>query len=232
MIGIVITGVDITKSEQLKQELSIKNQAIDEAQTPIIISDATEQGFPITYVNKAFERQTGYAANEVIGRNCGFLQGQNTQPHKKALIKSALRNFEPITVNIINYKKSGEEFHNQLSLTPIRNHDNLVTHVLGFQQDVTHQEKTQQYLEDAKFKAEESAQLKSEFLASMSHEIRTPMNGILGMLGLLESSSLTKEQIQHVKLAKSSADALLVLINDILDFSKIEAGKLTLENVA
>ncbi|WP_068500054.1 MULTISPECIES: response regulator [unclassified Oleiphilus] len=232
VIGIVITGVDITKSEQLKQELSIKNQAIDEAQTPIIISDATEQGFPITYVNKAFERQTGYAANEVIGRNCGFLQGQNTQPHKKALIKSALRNFEPITVNIINYKKSGEEFHNQLSLTPIRNHDNLVTHVLGFQQDVTHQEKTQQYLEDAKFKAEESAQLKSEFLASMSHEIRTPMNGILGMLGLLESSSLTKEQIQHVKLAKSSADALLVLINDILDFSKIEAGKLTLENVA
>ncbi|WP_231871713.1 ATP-binding protein, partial [Oleiphilus sp. HI0079] len=57
------------------------------------------------------------------------------------------------------------------------------------------------------------------------------MNGILGMLGLLESTTLNKEQDQHVRLAKSSADALLVLINDILDFSKIEAGKLSLEQV-
>lgn len=78
-------------------------------------------------------------------------------------------------------------------------------------------------------KAEQASRAKSQFLANMSHEIRTPMNGVLGMLDLLESTTLSKEQSHFSSLAKSSADTLLYLINDILDFSKIEAGKLDIE---
>ena len=80
-------------------------------------------------------------------------------------------------------------------------------------------------------RAEEATKLKSEFLANMSHEIRTPMNGVIGMLGLLEKSALTPEQLQRVNIANGSAKSLLVLINDILDFSKIEANKLELDFV-
>lgn len=83
----------------------------------------------------------------------------------------------------------------------------------------------------AKEKAEESARIKSEFLASMSHEIRTPMNGVLGMLGLLNRGSLDRQQQHYSYLAMSSAEALLVTINEILDFSKIESGQLLLENL-
>jgi len=78
-------------------------------------------------------------------------------------------------------------------------------------------------------KAEMANSAKSQFLANMSHEIRTPMNGVLGMLELLSSTTLTKEQQHFSNLAKTSADTLLHLINDILDFSKIEAGKLEVE---
>ncbi len=84
-------------------------------------------------------------------------------------------------------------------------------------------------LQAALEKAEVSAKIKSEFLATMSHEIRTPMNGVLGMLDLLAASRLNKEQQHRLKLARNSANALLNLINDILDFSKVEAGKLELE---
>ena len=231
VIGIILTGIDLTESIELQQELTLKNQAIDEAQTPIIIADASVEGFPITYVNRAFEEQTGYKFDEVKGTNCKFLQGKNTDPADVEIISTALRERRPLSKTILNYRKDGSEFYNHLSLTPIRDIDGNVTHFLGFQSDITNQERTQQFLEQARRKAEDSAKLKSEFLASMSHEIRTPMNGILGMLGLLESTQLDKEQNQHVRLAKSSADALLVLINDILDFSKIEAGKLSLENV-
>ncbi len=101
--------------------------------------------------------------------------------------------------------------------------------LFGSLQDIDARIKARQDLAKAKDEAELAAKAKSEFLASMSHEIRTPMNGVLGMLGLLQQSELTKQQTHYLSLAKSSAESLLTLINDILDFSKVEAGKLDLE---
>ena len=79
--------------------------------------------------------------------------------------------------------------------------------------------------------AEQAAQVKAEFLATMSHEIRTPLSGVIGMMDLLQGTSLSEEQQEYVGVAHTSAHDLLELINDILDFSKIEAGQLTQESV-
>jgi signal transduction histidine kinase/DNA-binding response OmpR family regulator len=72
---------------------------------------------------------------------------------------------------------------------------------------------------------------KGQFLANMSHELRTPMNGVLGMLELLDNESLSDKQQHYLRLARTSAEALLLLLNDILDFAKIEAGKLETESL-
>ncbi len=74
-----------------------------------------------------------------------------------------------------------------------------------------------------------ATQAKAQFLANMSHEIRTPINGIVGMLTLLQGTSLTEEQAEYLRLARSSSDLLLGVVNDVLDFSKIEVGKMSIE---
>ena len=86
-------------------------------------------------------------------------------------------------------------------------------------------------LEQARFEAEQASKAKSDFLASMSHEIRTPMNGVIGMLDVLQQSSLKGSQVEMVNIIHDSALSLLTIIDDILDFSKIEAGKLYTESV-
>jgi signal transduction histidine kinase/CheY-like chemotaxis protein len=81
----------------------------------------------------------------------------------------------------------------------------------------------------AKDRAEDANRAKSEFLANMSHEIRTPINGVIGMLHLLETTSLSAAQSEDLQVAKTSAEALLTVINDVLDFSRVEAGRVQLE---
>jgi len=78
---------------------------------------------------------------------------------------------------------------------------------------------------------QDTANAKSDFLANMSHELRTPLNGVLGMLGLLETTSLSSTQREYLQTAASSGRSLLELINDILDFSKVEAGRMEFESV-
>jgi signal transduction histidine kinase/response regulator of citrate/malate metabolism/HPt (histidine-containing phosphotransfer) domain-containing protein/HAMP domain-containing protein len=94
--------------------------------------------------------------------------------------------------------------------------------------DQTMRRKINEELQDALCEAQEANSAKGQFLANMSHEIRTPMNAIMGMLELLVSEKLSKNQLVYVTDMKTSTMALLSIINDILDVSKLQAGKLSL----
>lgn len=229
--GKVLVGEDLTLRRSLESALLLKTQAVDRASTSILISDVSQPGEPIIYINEACLSLTGYEREDFIGKNCRFLQGPDTDRKDTLAIRDAINNRQPVDVTLLNYRKDGSQFYNQLTLTPIENDDGSVTHYIGIQQDVTAREQTARYLEKAKLKAEESSRMKADFLANMSHEIRTPINGIYGVLQLLRDSSLSDKQDEFVGLALTSTRNLLHIINDILDLSKIEAGKLAIEKI-
>lgn len=96
-------------------------------------------------------------------------------------------------------------------------------------QDVNKSKLLEIELRNEKIGAEQSYKHKSIFLANMSHEIRTPLNGIIGMLTLLEDTSLSTDQQDYIDMIKECSFNLMTIINDILDFSKLEVGKITLD---
>jgi PAS domain S-box-containing protein len=107
-------------------------------------------------------------------------------------------------------------------------HENVVR-VIGINIDITEQREIEETLRAAKEQADAASAAKSVFLANMSHEIRTPMNAVLGLLQLMQHTSMSTQQEGYIAKTQTAAKSLLGLLNDILDFSKIEAGKLQLD---
>lgn len=138
---------DITDQKQRKQELLEKSRAIQNSPIGIVLADATKPDDPLCYVNDGFEELTGYEKEEILGRNCRFLQGEKTDPEKVNRIREAIANEEMVKIELRNYRKNGEMFWNQLIISPIRNREGDVTRFVGYQQDVTQRKCSEQQLQ-------------------------------------------------------------------------------------
>ncbi|NND34721.1 MAG: SpoIIE family protein phosphatase [Saprospiraceae bacterium] len=138
------------KSKNIKdllEESELLQRAANSSSEGITISSMNADDSPLIYVNAGFERLTGYRKDQVIGRNCRFLQGVATDPKSVEKIRLAIQKGEACTVELLNYKFDGTPFWNRLSITPIRDSNNEVTHYVGIQSDVTELRKTQQKLQ-------------------------------------------------------------------------------------
>ena len=92
---------------------------IDGSRVSALVTDASKEDNPIIFINKTFERMTGYTEGEVLGRNCRFLQGEGTDPSTVMKIRRAIAERTPLTVVLKNYKKDGSLFWNRLSIRPV-----------------------------------------------------------------------------------------------------------------
>jgi signal transduction histidine kinase/CheY-like chemotaxis protein len=127
--------------------------------------------------------------------------------------------------SVIHAQKSRDEMDHTRLLKVIEREREIMEELRARESERTEQ------MRAAKNMADEANQSKSAFLAVVSHEIRTPMTGLIGMLRMLENTTLSKDQKEYLDVIKDSSDTMLALLNDILDFSKIEKGVLDLENI-
>ena len=112
---------------------------LDECVNGVTLADPDMEDCPIIYANKAFEQLTGYSQDEIIGKNCRFLQGVDREQKARYQIKDAMKTHEVIEVTLRNYKKDGSLFHNHLKVTPLLDNKNRVLYYLGVQYDITYQ---------------------------------------------------------------------------------------------
>lgn len=133
-----------------REQAALKDRALDAAAEGITIADARLPDRPLIYANQGFVRMTGYPVAEVIGRNCRFLQGSDTDPGAADDIRRAIDAERECVVEILNYRKDGSTFWNRLSITPVRDESGRVSHFIGLQSDVTVRRLAEAALREAK----------------------------------------------------------------------------------
>jgi len=223
---------DLRTSERLlretEDELHNLRTAVEQSGNAIVITNLKGN---IEYVNPAFEKSTGYTADEAMGDNPRVLKsGEQDAAFYKDL-------WETISSGKIwrgqfhNKRKDGSLYWESATISPVLNDRGEIVHFIAIKEDITERKSLEAKLSEALTRADSANRAKSEFLASMSHEIRTPMNGVIGMTDLLLDTEQTPQQHEYAEAIHSCGKALLTLINDILDFSKGEAGQIQLESL-
>jgi diguanylate cyclase (GGDEF)-like protein/PAS domain S-box-containing protein len=123
--------------------------AINALSHPIVIADYTSPGCPIVFVNEAFTTLTGFGPNEVLGRNCSFLQGPGTDPNVISVMREAIANGLPVHTEVLNYRRDGSTFWNDLTIDPVRNEEGRITHLIAFQNDASLRSAAKEHRQEA-----------------------------------------------------------------------------------
>ncbi len=180
--------------------------------------------------NKAYEKLVGLTEELLVAKTASdvFYPEKAAQIEKveQLIISSNKEYIEQETL----IDSTGQQVLIRWLYSPITNGKGEVLGILGLGQDITEQHKNITDLSIAAEEAERANKVKGQFIANISHEIRTPMNSIIGMLQLLQSSTIDANQNSYIKIAETSALNLLSVINNILDFSKASAEKLEVDS--
>ena len=128
--------------------LRLLERAVTASTNSISITDPSQPDAPLVYVNPAFERTTGYAAEEVLGRNCHFLQGEDRDQPALVELRAAIREERHCTVVLRNYRKNGTLFYNELSVYPVRDENDHLMNFVGVQNDITERLRTEEALRE------------------------------------------------------------------------------------
>lgn len=128
---------DISAQIDTERKLQIRLRAMESIENGILISDATAPDMPTQYVNPGFVKLTGYSTEDIVGRNCRILQGKDTHPQQVKEMRDAIANGQPCRTTILNYRKDGTPFWNELQITPVRDSDGQLISFIGIQSDIT-----------------------------------------------------------------------------------------------
>jgi diguanylate cyclase (GGDEF)-like protein/PAS domain S-box-containing protein len=145
LLYLLVSGT-LAAVRRAEEAIRLRDRAIEASVNAVIITDCAHPANPIVYVNPAFQRITGYAGSEALGRNPEFLLGEDRDQPEMENIRAALREQRPGHAVLRNYRKDGRMYWNELHVAPVRDEDGAVTHFVGVQNDITQAREYQEAL--------------------------------------------------------------------------------------
>lgn len=217
MIGAI---QDITKQKEEEQRLRLLETVITQSKDAVMITDIdlSNSAIPnIIFVNNAFTEITGYTAVEVLGKSVEILFGANSDVLEIEKLKKAVQDYKECFIEIISYKKNGDEFWIEFSMIPVTNKDGEHSHWISIQRNIT----------DDKIKEKEKEQLireltqnnkdLKEFSYITSHNLRAPLSNLTGLIELIEDIPIEDPELKEIINGFSKSTYLLNdTINDLV----------------
>ncbi len=219
---------------ELRKEKEIAAKAEDKSNSLLMAIEQTSaqmvlmnKNKHIEYVNKRFIENTGFTFEEVVGKHLMSLGDLEKNSEAYEEIENKLNQGQIYKGEILSNTKDGRKIWESLSISPIRNNDNIITNFVSVKENIDERKKLEQELIDALEKAKRSDKLKDAFLQNLSHEIRTPLNAIVGFSRIMkENEDLSKTDLDsYTSIIIDSSYQLLSIVSDILTISRIQTGE-------
>ncbi len=225
-IALMGIATDITEKKKSEEHVNLLTVALQSAANGVII---TNNAGTIIWVNHSFSTLTGYEYEELIGKNVNILKSGVMQKEFYHELWSKVKAGKVWQGEIINKKKNGDLYTEEMTITPVRIDGKEITHYIALKQDISERKQNVLELKKNKEAAEAANKLKSAFLANMSHELRTPMVGILGYADILYYELKDTEFKDMASNLYDSGNRLMETLNLILHLSKLEANKMEMD---
>lgn len=196
--------------------------AVRATRMAMLITDPNQPDNPIVFANEAFQRLTGYDLEEIIGRNCRFLQGPETDRASIDRVRAAIEAGDSIEIDLLNYRKDGSIFWNALFMSPVRDDNGRVKFFFASQLDVTERVAAQSYITQEKVLVEREVRARTAELEAaldaktlLLHEVDHRVKNNLSMIGALlrlQASQIDDEAIStRINAMMERIDALAII---------------------
>ena len=223
---LVGSAIDISDRVRAEHDLFIKERAMEAAAEGMMLT-AFGEGNPIVYANQAMIDLTGYSREELLGANPNIFQGPDTDPAAVEKLRDAIRQQQSCHIEILNYRKDGSTFWNELTITPVTNETGEVTHFIGTQLDVTERRQTERALRESQ-KMEAVGQL----AGGIAHDFNNQLGIVIGYLDFLRGHLANEDKASKwVDTATQATLRCMDLTRQLLTFARNKVKETTVADL-
>lgn len=199
-----------------EHDLYVKERAMEAAAEGIVLMDATKPDSPIVYANQAMQHITGYTREELQGNTLRLLHGEDTEPALVAKLNEAITEQRSCQLKLLNYRKNGDAFWNEITITPVQNEAGEVTHFIGTNLDISERLQTEEAL-----RRSQKMQAVGQLAGGVAHDFNNQLGIVIGYLDFMRDYVASEDTPSRwVETATQATQRCMDLTRQLLAFSR------------